>query len=425
MKLPTASKLELVEKCAASWVLPQTPEAYESADDGNALHNFAQAVASGQDVETARALLPIGLRERADDVARVLPEWVTLAPSEPAYAWDSATDTGRFLGVHLGRKYDVRPTEIAGAADWAGPSSVLDLKTGRVPPQPAARNAQLALLALARARAEGLESVEVATLHVPPYGRPVLDSHVLDWFALQAAAERFREVVERLGLATNSVRAGKPPYIVTGSHCRYCRAIESCPRSLALLRATRDELAAEEAKAIAKAHDGDVLALRDFATMAKALSERARYVAENIAKQRAADGRPVLTADGREWRPVTTMKRALDGRVVYQALADMHGGEVALRAVKLEATQTSVKAALQDGVERAREAWKAADGERGRRPTAKAALAEVMARVETLGGVVREPVTTMEEVAPGAAPTEESEGPEAGWAPPTRSTETR
>lgn len=242
---PTASRLELLERCPSAGALSSVwTESTAAQSAGTARHRYLQR-AREIDPATALADVPADApwRAQCEALAAHLDE-IPVGDHELAYAYDCANDTARFLGPWLDRAYDVSGTEVSGTADLVcAPTEerprwlVVDFK-GDEDVAPASNNLQLAFYALAVARVHGADEVEVAVAYLRHGGGIRWDRAVLDEFALEAAAARVRRVFSLVVAARGSLA---PPDYATGYHCRRCPALTFCPAQTALLRAFLDD----------------------------------------------------------------------------------------------------------------------------------------------------------------------------------------
>jgi len=238
---PSASKLQLLETCAAAGALPSVWT--ESTDDqaaGTARHRYLQR-AGELGREAALAEVPADASWRN----QVLGIDVTELPTgryEIAYAYDTATDTARELGQWIDRAYEVTATEVSGTADLVAPPTadrprwlVIDFK-GFEEVEAAERNFQLGSYALCVARHEGLDEVDVAIVYVGHSGDLRWDRATLGAFELEAVAARVRAVVARVHAARATLAAGQLPDFSTGLHCKRCPSLPLCPAQTAAVR---------------------------------------------------------------------------------------------------------------------------------------------------------------------------------------------
>jgi hypothetical protein len=243
----TFSAADRVAACPASAALPQARRAGSAdATRGTAIHAFLRdLVVDGS--EQALARVPASAEHRAvcealsvgglEKLWRGGGTWC-----EASYAYSPAARTSRFLGLDIGRGYQVEAHEVAGTIDLVAswphdeePPLVLDWKTGHHPPR-AQGNGQLLLGALCVWCQRRTSSIRTAIVHIDDAGAWHVDEHVLDRAALEEGAERVMQWHAAAEAAREQVLAGVVPDVVMGPHCRYCAAIASCPGQAGALR---------------------------------------------------------------------------------------------------------------------------------------------------------------------------------------------
>lgn len=243
----TFSAADRVAACPASAALPQARRAGSAdATRGTAIHAFLRdLVVDG--AERALARVPAAAEHRAVcealSVGGLEQLWRgggTLC--EASYAYSPAARTSRYLGLDIGRGYQVEAHEVAGTIDLVAtwphdeePPLVIDWKTGHHPPR-ARGNGQLLLGALSVWCAHRTSSVRTAIVHIDDAGAWHVDEHVLDRDALEEGAERVMRWHAAAETAREQVLAGVVPDVTMGPHCRYCSAIASCPGQAGALR---------------------------------------------------------------------------------------------------------------------------------------------------------------------------------------------
>lgn len=291
---PSASRLTLLDACA--WWAREDVQApaeppNEYMDRGNAFHALVE---SGGDVsrEEFASLSP-------EDAAIVLNWWEAWIASEwakvpwrheVAFAYDPATDTARELTTGGHRDYSLaQPGELVGTADLvhvdrtAGLVWVPDIKTGAQRDlAPIAEHQQLRFLALAAARANGLDAARIVLLPVDDDGvRP--EAHDLDAFDLADEAAKASARMARIPTARPT----------PGGHCTRCPAVTVCPEA-----AERQEaLAAVEPVALTDDMLPDVLAgLAVAEKRIDALRAWAKARTKELGKVALPDGRVARVA---------------------------------------------------------------------------------------------------------------------------------
>lgn len=360
---PSASAVPRILACPTSATLPQHDYRSKYAEDGQDYHAEIEAAIDVGD----ESAIP-------DDILALIgPGDETI--TERAFAYDVATDTGRELAGVKRRAYgDLRPFEVPGTPDLVIRGErrlvVVDHK-GHEEVTEAERNEQIATYALMVARAYGYDEVEVVIRYRAEWRRPT--RAVLGSLELDAHAAKLRQMFIDVAAA----RKDPETYVRTGSHCRYCPAHLSCPRTKAL----QQQLGSGELEVVTEA--AIPFANDDDAAQAWELLQRIKLLTTRISAAlyaRAAE-RPIPLPDGRMFGPVEKQGNAkLDGDVVYEVVKEKYGRDIADTAVTRSATQKRLKEAL---------------GFVGAKSVA-AASKEVLAEVEKRGGLKRDAKTTVE-----------------------------
>lgn len=302
---PTASKLELLERCPAAGALPAVwTEATDDMRAGTARHRFIQRAREiGR--EEALAEVPSDAPWRAQCEALELDE-LPAGDHEIAYAYDVAHDTARCLGPWLDRAYDVWPTEISGTADLIAPPTadrprwlVIDFK-GEEEVEPAGVNLQLGFFALCLARLHGVDEVDVAIGYLRHGGGIRWDRATLGPFDIEAVADRLRGITAGIDAA----RAQLAPDVSMGLHCRRCPALIACPAQVAAARAFLADPPTNEALAQASAEDAGAAWVQ-----VKVLTELADRLRAVLAARAEVAGLPL--PEGARLVPVETVRRTL------------------------------------------------------------------------------------------------------------------
>ncbi len=323
----SASKLELLERCPAAGAL--SAAWFESTPDqiaGTGRHRFMQRAAElGRDA--ALVEIPADAPWRAQCEALVLDD-VPAGDYELAYAYDTATDTARFLGPWLDRAYDVSATEVSGTADLVCPPTaerprwlVVDFK-GDDDVAPATVNLQVGFYALAVARLYGVDEIDVAIGYLRHGGGIRWDRATLGDFDIEAVASRVRDVASRIATARAALTAGAGLDYAVGMHCRWCSSLTFCPANTATARAwiAGD---APSTDALAKLSDED--AGRAWA-LSKALEEQVERVRAVLRERALVRGLPL--PDGERLVPVETATRTLVFARAEAALRARFGDQV-------------------------------------------------------------------------------------------------
>lgn len=345
MTLPSASKLGLAFTCLGSAVLPRVDSLNEHADKGNAKHAFlALCLKLGRDA----ALAEVPEEYRADcaalDVSELPASQAGQWLAEVAFAFDVVSGEARILGENIGREYAAHgrtERDIAGSADLVGltPDAVvvIDYKTGRMPVTRCRDNWQMRGLAVMAARALGRSRAQAAVLYLDDDGRPRYDWASWDAFDLDG----FAAEMQHMGGIVLDKTAGLPT-LRTGSHCRYCPALTTCPAQGAFVR----QLVATPTETLAELEAG----LKDDET-ARLVFERVEAVEAVIKKAKAAlydraCSRPIPLGNGEAFGLTESSRESLKGNVAWDVIAKLHGPAVADAAVELDATKAGIKRAL-------------------------------------------------------------------------------
>lgn len=331
MKLPTASHLNRVMLCPASWLLPQVRTASSAAAvRGIEVAAFLEAVQGG--TPPARALevhvkSDEGRRfAEALDLSTLPAGMVGSFAAEVSFAWNPETDNAasrpglereNIEGWYTGR------ADVVGVNPLEGLGYVADYKTGR-DFVPAADDWQLRMLALALARVYGLDTVHVEKIWLRETGdNPKPSRAEFDSFALAEFASSLRNLAHQLGRAVDKSKLVP----VLGDHCRFCPALPACPGQTGLLHSVvrkGDFITSEE---------GAVITAQQVAELWPKLKLAKRALEEVEKRMKAfAEAEPVDLGDGRMLGPKTTIDETYDGDIAYGILAATIGPEAAERA---------------------------------------------------------------------------------------------
>jgi hypothetical protein len=312
MKNVTASKLGLLYQCRY-WARDEVPHRSSSsaaASRGTAFHLAMERLVKtgspgpvGEDLELAQLVTAGASWFMINAKSRV-------PVAEIAYAWDPATDRGYFLQPAIERYCAdhglPRERAYANAEAWpeiarmAGcPTSVITMTIDLLESTGEAwtvsdwctgstdKYHQLAINALAVARAHGLAKVHTQALHVTIEGVTV-QPYSFDATALDYLAARIR------GLVAEVHESSPEP----GAHCTglYCPAVNACPAAQALIPASTLTVRRPFSAEIA---DMDhAAALVSQVALAKAFVAQVDDALKSWA--RANDGVPL--PDGKVWR---------------------------------------------------------------------------------------------------------------------------
>jgi hypothetical protein len=352
----TGSALERVRACPASAALPVVRSTSDAAERGTAIHAFlAGVLAVGRDA----AIDQVPVEWRAACEAIPLAQLPHVNPdgyiAEVAFAYNVETGQARELGRALSREQAIAlyatlgPDEVsctldvlALTADGEGVFHA-DAKTGRRRVTSAARNAQLLLGALAACRAYEKTRAEVAIIYVREDDDPFFDRATLEEWDLDGFAASLRAVAASVRHTRELVAQGLQPDAFEGDWCRYCPSFTACPAKVALIRsiaASPATLREEMTGALHPARAAEVY--RRWQVMKAAIDR----VGNELYAYAAATPGGIDLGDGVVFGPKRRVVRELDGAVVHKVMTDMHGRDIADRAVKYEATFEGIKDAL-------------------------------------------------------------------------------
>lgn len=350
---PTASGLGRALPCPASEALPQVGEDGRSrpAEIGDVVHDYLEAFERlGRDRDAALATVP------TTSIARNFCEQVPVdrlprgGRREIAVAWDAETDTARVLFEGHGRDYHrhkLKPTEWVGKLDVLGlldgRAFDIDWKTGFRP----ASVEQLMFGVLAGTRLLGVDDGahqfwyfrEDGGLFIDPWPEPA----IVDELAISAFAARLRDWPRRLEKVKEQIRNDRPPDVVAGSHCIYCKAKPFCPAKVALARSMAGEVKTlgDQLGTLAPAERGKVYA------RAEEIIDLAKMVRGQLEEMARVEAIPL--PDGTWLRErLVKLPTAIKAEPARKVIADLFGNEVAAKAVTVEESTsfTAIKDAL-------------------------------------------------------------------------------
>jgi hypothetical protein len=333
----TFSKLDRLERCAASHALPQVYSEGVHAARGSAIHAYLCALSLGTSREVALAAVPE--EHRTLCAALDAPQAGT---PELAVAWSFETGEARALGVNVGRDYETRDGEIAGTLDLlvdGEPPEVIDYKAGFLDVAPPASNLQLGAQALSVARLRGAAEVKATVRKIKDDGTTEDRSHVLDVFALVEVEARIKEIVRYTRRAERLVRAGQTPDVAEGEHCRWCPARAACPAKVgALVQLRKPDGLAQRFEAL----------LGEAPAEALALYERAEEAMKTIRGQLYAFAReqPITLPDGQVFGLRSTTRNSVDAQTALRVLTALVGSEAAAPAFELETSRAAILRAV-------------------------------------------------------------------------------
>lgn len=259
--MSTASALEREIECPASAVLsPICHESGEAAERGTAIHVFCRSVIAGTPRTVALAAVPEGpWRETCEQIDfAILCAGLTEVRAEVAYritASEEGEDTVRELGINLGRKYPPRAAnDTDGTNDFEGQEPigglwvVTDIKTGYWPVTSCKDNPQMKFHARALMLLHDVDRVKARIAYIAVDGQISWDVHVFTRLELDSFADVIAARRERIARANVALKAGERLVVHAGDWCRWCPALDVCPRYTALAHAMVGELRDVHAK---------------------------------------------------------------------------------------------------------------------------------------------------------------------------------
>lgn len=231
MNRVTASKTGLLLTCPASHAQPWPRSEFTApvARRGNAAHGLVQAHLLGR---------PLPIPDDDEDLAGYLrgfdlDAFAVLGAGDLSCEWATGvnpfTGAAAYLGCDIGRAYpDLGPAWVWGSADFVvrhadGTATVADLKTGFVPVEPAAVNAQLRTLMLAL-ELWGMGATSYRALVIKAFEDGSFDCDEARF--APAAVRAFRWELKRA--MTIAALAPSTNY-VDGKKCIFCPAKPVCP----------------------------------------------------------------------------------------------------------------------------------------------------------------------------------------------------
>lgn len=335
MNRTTASGLGRAMTCGASMHLPVVRSNSAAADRGTWRHVF---LARLPEVGAEAALAEVPEEHRAACEALPIDDLPTGLTAEVAFVYDAAAGTARILGTNLDRNYgELAPTEIAGAADVVGLADgmalVLDWKSVGYR-QRASESIQLRFLALAAARAYGVDKVRAEIVRLGDDGEAWRSWHDYEALDLDIFAAELRRW---------AARAPDNHDLVESSYCDHCPSFSCCP--------AKTMLAIQVAEG--RVLDGPEATMPLSPERAGVAWQRirlARKLLDHIERAciAALDEHGSLPLPGGKTlvRRTVPGNEKLVGDVVFDVLAEKHGADVARAAVGMVATKSGVKDAL-------------------------------------------------------------------------------
>lgn len=376
----TMSKLEALEACPASAVLPLWGRASgPEAQRGRHIHKYIELVLSGVDVrsdEMQEFFAEIG--EELTDFCRHLDLNGFLGGnvmSEVAFALDVGTLVGRELGKRMDRDYwdaGATPSDLCGSADIVeireGYVYVGDFKTGRSEVTPPARNLQLGALALAATTAYDVDRAVVEILHVDEEGEIRPRRASLGPRELDGVARRIVALLVAIEACPDQPKhgddtSGFEPFVKLGKQCTYCQCVPYCPAQQAFVQmaVTGGLPGPTDPKDIAAVYR----AAKGLEAASKAMLQTAYAYASQFL---------VELGNGLVLGPVRKERRTLDARIVHEVVSQQISTGMADECVKLTSSQEALKRVIA----------KVADKGKKAEMTRK-----IVAEVEARGGVTR------------------------------------
>lgn len=345
----TASKLGHAMACA--WPFrPDVDLPPEGPPHPSALTGRAFASLRANYIDPTRAVdLPAGADEpRARRLFEVWRAWwetyrgVATWETEVPLAINLATGEARRLPSTGQRDYSAAlSTEVVGTADVLGRDHegvvVLDDKTGS--PEyvdPVGRNWQLRMLALAAARASGVDHAQVGLVFVGD-DAVTYDSAELDAMDLDAIETDLRALVARI--------PGAEP--TPGEHCRFCPARAVCPAFSAAVAEVADTAPAALAT-IARSNGALTSAQVAAAWPQFRLVEAGLDQIKAAIRAYVAEHGDVPLASGKRLRLVESARSTISGKSIRDALGPGPGGEVIAMLEARGAVTTSTSVSLRE-----------------------------------------------------------------------------
>lgn len=344
----TASKVEQAMLCEASVVLPAQLRTGQRAENGTAIHAFlARALTVGKE----RALEEVPLDKHAE-YERIDLSWIDVANPEiePAYVYDSATDTAIKIGNNVGRAYgNLATSQIAGSADVVfRPATgdmivVIDFKTGSTEQASAADHWQLKTLCLMAARHAGAASARGIIAQLRRDGSWSFSEADFDALELDIVAGEVKQLLSRVHAASERVQSGAQPDVRPSERaCRWCECVASCPAAVTaaikLSRPSMEHPAAPEISALSSTEAG---AVWEQLLLAERFLRHVRAGLEALAARE-----PLILPDGRRVQPVETTREYVNAAIAYDVLSRSCDSDEMRRAFELKTSATAIKRAL-------------------------------------------------------------------------------
>jgi len=307
MKLPSASYWPRISKCRLSGVkeLWTEEESGEWAKRGTAIHGYLADVMSGKSKPLGN--VPKEYREDCEAITTAeLPVECEKRFVEQAFAYDVPTGQAVAFAADGHRGYSDAEDVVHGTADVVGLMAdggvcILDWKTGHHRVDPAARNWQLRVLAMAACVVYRADH-GVLALHYTEDGWT--DVAEFDAFDLAAWEAELRQMA-------GEISPDAPP--VVGSHCKGCPAFRRCSAQTAMIRqlATGSNTIASDIQSML-APETARLAYERLQTVKAALAHVERAI------HAYAEEEPIALGEGRYYGPAPGPERIVNHEEVYQ-----------------------------------------------------------------------------------------------------------
>lgn len=249
----SASQLQRADVCPASMVMPwvksNTPNV--AAERGNIIHKFLEdsinigrdkALEAVQDSEYLHTCENINLNSILEDT--------NLIQTEIGYKYNILTDVcikiENYRAVnpneitYTSKQGTTLSPEITGITDLvltnpSGDYTILDYKTGWIPVS-VLNNIQLSFFAVCIKKLYNPKNITIGIVTVAEDGNLYVEKQKLNEEYLEKMLVRLKNIYANVVSTKIDVENNIKPSVVTGEHCKYCPAMQSCPayNSLAL-----------------------------------------------------------------------------------------------------------------------------------------------------------------------------------------------
>jgi len=337
--LPTASAVDIAERCPSSQVIPAALETSDAMEAGTLRHAALDNRVTGfggppTDPETKAWL---------DSIDDEHLEPLVYSESEVTYSWDPYAQVAARVGHHLDRNYPRTGMLVYGTADYVridgDVAHIDDLKTGHSDTGKAVDLRQLRTLALMVCRTHGCSSAVVGILHATG-SATWWDRGELDSFDLSLIQGELSLVCDRVIEASKEYGEMGKLNPLPGRHCGRCKGRWACPAYTAQIQALADPGLAKTIKS---------MLTPEMATQALVRYQAAKTAVNDVGRALMAYAAqyPIDVGGGRVWGPVVGTQKTYDADVAWPVLVELLGAEGAIAAV---AKKTS-KAGIERGVE--------------------------------------------------------------------------